>query len=324
MFVGHLKNRNWILGNWIVECRKRIPFKSNTLWLPTSFAKKRKVDKLVPKVLRRADAYFFSYPTTFLQYSSNHEVARRSLVLYTHNEQPELGTDEEQVKLLNKSHAVHFFSSVDSARLVSAGLLKEKVRIANGAIDLDLPQEGLPWNEREKIIVIASRFGYRKSPERIPELVRALKDWKFVLLGRGWERFIQNNALNKESNFEYLNFDKESRNHFFPRGRIFLSVSILEGGPIPLLEAIYCGMCPIVSDTGFARDLLGNANTSNIFDIKAENRQIIELIETCKFDSSLQQQIGLKFTWDRIARMICQDMRQIISIESRGREESQS
>lgn len=254
------------------------------------------------------DFYFFSYPTTFGWYSIRKEIASRSIVLYTHNEQPELGSDEEQVKLLSKCYTVHFFSSIDALRLVSAGLPKEKVRIVNGAIDLDLPKGELAWDKREKLIIAASRFGYRKSPDRLPGLVRALKDWKFVLLGRGWEKFLEDQALIKEPNFEYVKFDKNTRNHFFQKGKIFLSFSILEGGPIPLLEAIHCGMAPIVSDTGFARDILGSTNAGSIFDVNAKNREIVDLIQNARFNPNLEEQVSLKFTWDRIARIICLDV----------------
>lgn len=314
--MGHRSNRNWILGNWILECQKRIPIKSRVLWLPISFAKKRKVEKLFPKNLPKADVYFFSYPSTFSWFAENSRIANRSIVLYTHNEQPELGSDESQAELLNQSHSVHFFSSTDAERLHFANLQREKIRIANGAIDLDLPKSQIAWNSREPVVVLASQFGYRKAPDRLPVIVRAMKDWNFVLLGRKWENFLRENSLNHESNFEYFDFSKDSRNYFFPKGKIFLSFSILEGGPIPLLESIYSGMVPIVSDTGFARDLLGKTNTSNIFRVNADNSEIVQLIQNARQEESLREEVSLKYTWDRIARLIVQDSMEIFELYS--------
>ena len=38
--------------------------------------------------------------------------------------------------------------------------------------------------------------------------------------------------------------------------KVFLSLSTLEGGPIPLIEAMFCNAFPVVTDTGFARDVI--------------------------------------------------------------------
>jgi glycosyltransferase involved in cell wall biosynthesis len=265
----------------------------------------------VPRYLPKSRVYFFSYPTLFKEFSSKPEICKRSIVLYTHNEQPELASDQSQVDLLNKAHSIHFFSSKDAHRLCNLGLSTSKVRIVNGAVDLDVIKPNLEWTKRENLIVMASRFGYRKSPERIPAIVELLPKWKFVLLGRGWEKFLIESKLNLKANFEYYEFNKENRNKFFPSSKIFLSTSLLEGGPIPLLEAMYCGVYPVVSNTGFAQDVLGEDSNRHIFEFDSNPRQVQSMIEKA-FDKSFElHSLAKNYSWDNLARHVYEDYLQI-------------
>ena len=311
IWVGVYANKDWILGNWIRECSKRLPLQSKIWWSPFSFAKNNWVERYIPPRLPEASAYFFSYPTLFKKYLGQKDIGRKSIVLYTHNEQPELSTDEDQVSLLNKAHSVHFFSSHDASRLKAMGLKSEKIRLVNGAVDIDMSASLFNWDERDKTVLMASKFGYRKGPDKIPSIVRTLPDWKFILLGRGWENFLNETALLSEPNFEYLAFNKQSRNEKFPRSKVFLSTSILEGGPIPLLEAMFSGMFPVVSNTGFAIDLLGSDSKHHVFDISSNTKLICEMISSA-FDRSAElHRIACIYSWDRISRIVYQDFLQI-------------
>lgn len=311
VFVGVRTNKNWILGNWTNELSIRLPIVSGKRWFPTAFAKGRRIESIYPKWLPKAKSYFFSYPTLFAAFAENPRISRAAIVLYTHNEQPELGSDREQVTLLNKAFSVHFFSSIDATRLVANGLHEEKVRIVNGAIDLDLPSGSLEWQQRQKLILLASKFGPRKGAEKLPELVNLLEDWNFLILGRGWDEFLEKNGLRKKSNFDYKLLSKESRNVWFPNARVFLSLSNLEGGPIPLLEACHTGSVPVVSDTGFARDVLGEFCEQHIFPIEAEPIQISHLIRSAQDPrNNFRNKVSI-FTWDRLARILQEDIQKI-------------
>ena len=316
LWIGSIRNKKWILGNWILENRKRIPLRSATVWLPLTFAKNHRVNSLFPKKLPKSRVYFFSYPTTFAWYSEQKDIASRSIVLYTHNEQPELGSDEFQVQLLNRAFAVHFFSSADAARLLKQGLNEEKIRVVNGAIDLDLPRGNIPWENREQLVIMASRFGYRKNPGLLTSVIRAIPEWNFLLLGRGWDDYLKENSLSKLSNLEYVIMNKESRNSQFPRGRVFLSTSTLEGGPIPLLESMYVDVSPVVSNTGFAQDVILENVSSHIFEQGATVDKIAEMISFCPPLTEANKRFLEKFSWDFIARQIFSDFLEIRAMSS--------
>ena len=109
---------------------------------------------------------------------------------------------------------------------------------------------------REKIGICAA-FYERKNPELIHRLIKKLPEFQFQLIGKRWDEYLLFEELQKSKNFEYLEEIPYSQypikyNNF----KIFLSVSKLEGGPIPLVESMACGCYPIVSDTGAARDII--------------------------------------------------------------------
>jgi glycosyltransferase involved in cell wall biosynthesis len=56
-------------------------------------------------------------------------------------------------------------------------------------------------------------------------------------------------------------------------------MSNLEGGPIPLIEAMMSNAIPVASRTGFAPDLIRHGENGFIFDLNASAEEISQLIE---------------------------------------------
>ncbi len=54
---------------------------------------------------------------------------------------------------------------------------------------------------------------------------------------------------------------------------------MLEGGPIPLLEAMMSNVVPVATRTGFAPDLITHGDNGFIFEIGSEPRHVADLIE---------------------------------------------
>jgi glycosyltransferase involved in cell wall biosynthesis len=282
------------------------------MWMPLTFAKYRPINRIFPKLLPKSRMYFFSYPSMFAWYSGDSYICRRAIVLYTHNEQPELGSDQEQVALLNKAFKIHFFSSLDASRLIAEGLDESKVRIVNGAIDIGVTSIGIDWKSRSNLIVMASRFGYRKNPEFLFSIIKRLTDWDFLLLGRGWEAFLKEKKAQSLTNFDYRELNKFSIKNNFSSAKLFLSTSILEGGPIPLLESMYSGASPIVSNTGFAQDVILENKAQHIFALNSEVDSVETLIRNCPQLSERNFRHIQQFSWDRIARIVFEDFSDLV------------
>jgi hypothetical protein len=60
---------------------------------------------------------------------------------------------------------------------------------------------------------------------------------------------------------------------------VFVSASELEGGPIPLLEAMMSNAVPVASRTGFAPDIIEHGRNGFIFDVGATAETVAPLIE---------------------------------------------
>jgi len=309
LLIGVFANRNWILGNWLKEVKQRAPRIFSVLWVPTIFAGKRWFEKYFPKYLPKRQAYFFSYLTIFEKYYTKNEskFSNNSIVLYPHNE-PELGSLTRQSKILNNAYAVYFFCSNDANLLVDAGLIESKVRLALCAVDVDCVPNKFA-KRSQNMVVLASRYGPRKGLEILPEIVRRRPNLNFVALGRGWENFLDSSNLRREVNFKYFELNKESRNKYFSEAKIFLSLSNLEGGPVPLIEAMSMGAYPIATNTGFAPDLIGSKKSGIIVPINPEISQVLSALDEALNIETVSTIDYL--TWDRITKMMIKDLYEI-------------
>lgn len=309
--VGVFSNRNWILGNWLKEVLQRSPSNFQISWTPFIYSGKRKLEKIVPSLIQKGSSYFFSYPTLFEYHlkRNSSEYLNRSIVLYPHSE-PEMGSLEHQVQILNQAFCTYFFCSADANALIQRGLDRTKTKIAYCAVDVDcVPSENSTRDS--STIVMASKFGPRKGLQLLPQLVAQMPNYNFIALGRGWEDFIEKSNLKNLKNFRYIEFNKSTRNEYFSKATYFLSVSLLEGGPVPLIEAMALGCIPIATKTGFAPDLIANGENGILLSVNPSVEDVKEGIKAAHSLSGKALEIPL--TWDRITSMMITDKRLIES-----------
>lgn len=307
LLVGVWVNRNWILGNWIKEIALRSQGSASTHWTLSVFAQKHFWEKFVKLPLPKYGAYFFSYPSMFESYlGSNPERYRfRSIVNYTHN-MDELGDLKHQARILNQAHSVHFNCSANANSLISAGLNPARVRLVFGAVDSDcFPIAGV--KRETKTILLASRYSDRKGLDIFPDVVSLLPEWKFIILGRGWEKFLKENNLDSNPNIEYLFFDKNSRNLAMSKASLFLSLSKLEGGPIPLIESMRMGVIPVATDTGFARDIIISGKNGVVIPNPPTAHQVHQAILAAMQLTGSPQESVEHLTWDRLSKIVMSD-----------------
>jgi glycosyltransferase involved in cell wall biosynthesis len=307
LLVGVWVNRNWILGNWIKEIAQRNKGSADIYWTLSVFAQKHFWEKFVKYPIPKYGAYFFSYPSIFESYlkSNPERYQNRSIVNYTHN-MDELGDLKHQAKILNHAYSVHFNCSANADSLIKAGLDSKKVRLVFGAVDSDCsPQPGI---KRESMtVLLASRYSERKGLDIFPGVVDLMPEWKFIILGRGWEEFLRRNNLDKNPNIEYHFFDKDSRNIAMSKANLFLSLSKLEGGPIPLIESMKMGVVPVATDTGFARDIIVENHNGVVIPNPPSVAQVHEaILKAAELTGSPQESVA-HLTWDRLANIVMSD-----------------
>jgi glycosyltransferase involved in cell wall biosynthesis len=313
LLIGVWANRNWILGNWLKEARTRSKSDFDVFWVPFIYAGKRNVERYIRFYIPQRDSYFFSYITIFESYFKKNpkRFRNKSIVLYPHNES-EMGDLNHQARILNEAYKAYFFCSSDARQLVAHGLSEDKVEIAYCAVDNDCVQD-LREKKAKKTVILASRFGPRKGLQALPEVIRSMSDFHFIALGRGWEAFIIENKLGSAPNFEYHQFNKDTRNKYFSRAGIFLSLSNLEGGPVPLIEAIAMGCIPVATRTGFAEDLIVDKKSGILLTLNPKTPEIVKALRGA-ITLDAKPVIGY-LTWDRITQLMIRDKRAIETLK---------
>jgi glycosyltransferase involved in cell wall biosynthesis len=119
----------------------------------------------------------------------------------------------------------------------------------------------------------------RKNPELIIELVKRMPDKEFILIGINWEKYERFDELVSYSNFKYYaNIQYEKYPELYHKMDVFVSPSHLEGGPVPLLEAMLCNIVPVASNTGFSPQLIENGKNGFLFNSTDPVNNVIELI----------------------------------------------
>ncbi|MEM7559940.1 MAG: glycosyltransferase family 4 protein, partial [Planctomycetota bacterium] len=180
--------------------------------------------------------------------------------------------------------------------LVDLGLSAERVTPVVGAADPALFQGHQRGSGK---IGFCSAFYERKSPERVLNLVRAMPEHEFVLMGRKWEQFEHFDELIALPNFEYRQGSYAEYPAFYRDLDVFVSVSQLEGGPIPLLESMLSNVVPVATDTGFAPDVIDHGKNGFLFN--ANNGSTEEMVQLVRQALELQadiRQTALPYSWD--------------------------
>jgi glycosyltransferase involved in cell wall biosynthesis len=289
-FIVHEKARGWILEAICREIGSRQPGTWQVVYLP---------EKLPP-----ARNYFFSHHSLFLRYFKLDPAAfadRGSFIWYTHPHAETPESIQESLDAFNRATQVIFTCSMNMNLWISRGLNPEKGRVVLGGADSAL----FTKHERGRgVIGLSSWFYERKNPDCMLELIKQMPHHEFHLIGRRWEEYALFEKMRAASNFKYLTIPYEQYPDAYRNFDVFLSISKLEGGPIPLLEAMMCNAVPVSSHTGFAPDLIKHGQNGFLFDVNASAREIAPLIEAAfALDTDIRSTV-VHYSWDYLSQNI--------------------
>jgi glycosyltransferase involved in cell wall biosynthesis len=144
----------------------------------------------------------------------------------------------------------------------------------------------------------------RKSPERIMELVRAMPHRSFTLMGRGWDACPGFADLLRLPNFEYRQGCYADYPAFYRELDVFVSLAALEGGPVPLVEAMMSNVVPVATRTGFAPDLIRDGDNGFLCDIDAPACAVAALVERAFGSTADVRRTVEHLTWRRFSERI--------------------
>ncbi len=290
VFIIHEKSRGWILDAISKEIGSRQPGSWQVVYLPER--------------LPQARNYFFSHHSLFLRYFNQEpEVFQRSssFVWYTH---PREETPQGIRHLLDAFHhttQVIFTCSLNRDLWLRRGLDPCRCRVVLGGADPDLFRGHARGGGG---IGLSSSFYERKNPDCLLELVELLPHRQFILVGRHWERYALFERMKMAPNFRYVTVPYSEYPRYYQEFDVFLSMSTLEGGPIPLLEAMMANAVPVSSYTGFGPDLIRHGDNGFLFGGDSSAEQIADLLEAAfSLDVDVRSTV-LAYSWDHFSRTI--------------------
>jgi glycosyltransferase involved in cell wall biosynthesis len=267
LFVTHTSTRGWILDTKACRLSKNYPGESKV------FYSKRFTN------LPDAEGYFFLHQKYFaraIRYNPRIR-KRKTIVMFTHPEWSKRYSIRHIVYILNFADRIVCLNYAMAEELSSLGIPREKIVVLHLASD---PEMFTP-RERDGKGAIGFCMGYykRKNPELIIDIVKNMPDKKFLLIGRNWDQYERFNEILSFPNFEYYdNIPYERYPEIYHKMDVFVSTSYLEGGPVPLLEAMLCNVVPVVTRTGFCSDLVEHGKNGYLFDSTDNVQHVIQLI----------------------------------------------
>lgn len=277
VFVMKKESGGWILEGICREIARFFPGRTEFHYLSSS------------KTLPDSHAYFFSHYSLFPKALRRNPIlwGRKNLVFYTHPKESEACEAAELLYALSRSTYVVCQGSKSAAQLAKLGVPREKCTYVLGGAD----EEFFPAHDRtgRGHVGFCTAYYPRKAPDRILEIVKAMPHRKFILLGppaadagsrhRRWDRYERFRELVTQPNLTYAEAPYAEYPHFYAKMDVFVSASILEGGPIPLIEAMMSNVVPVASRTGFSEDIVRHGDNGFLFPVDAPVSEICALIE---------------------------------------------
>lgn len=293
-YVARESDQDWIFG---AKVRRLAKF--STLKTKPYFQ-----DRL--RDLPNTDGYFFVFHQYFYRAMRHNPqiLNKRNIVMYTHPHFTFSFSKTHVIWCLNKAYKVICLNSTVQKELIEAGLKTEKTELIHIASD---PDFFYPHQRKTGSVGFCSAFSNRKNPEMIYNLVKYMPERPFYLIGRYWDRYEKFEELTSLPNFTYFNYkDYEQYPDLYNKIDIFISPSFLEGGPVPILEAMLSNCFPIVSSTGFGPDVVQHGENGFIFDVHADYREVAELIDQADSKTINVRATAIQHSWENSSKRLDQ------------------
>jgi glycosyltransferase involved in cell wall biosynthesis len=259
------------------------------------------------KKLPYSKAYFFAHYSLFLSafLDSSHILNSKNIVFYTHSR--DIGCSNNVLSyILNHCHQVFAMSSSNKKLLHSIGVNPKKVTVFFGGADEKLFTRKRKISIPKEVPCIGFCLAFqshhhhreRKNFDLIIELIKLIDQANVIILGRNWHKYERFHEIQNLSYFRYIETTYEEYPNYYQQMNVFVSVSKLEGGPIPLIEAMMCNVFPVVSNTGFAPDIITHGENGFIFEVDASVDAIYNLVKKAlKIDVEVRETIK-HLTWE--------------------------
>lgn len=289
-FVVHQNARGWILDAISREIGSRQPNSWTVVYHPAPAPKAKNI--------------FFTHYLLFENYVERRPEAlegANAFVWYTHPREEDPVSVAKRLLAFDHVTKVIFTCEANRQVWMERGLPEDKATVILGAAD----PGAFRFHERGRGVVgLSSSFYERKNPDCLLEVLKLLPKRQFLLLGRNWHQYALFEEMKALPNFTYSTVSYRDYPDLYATFDVFLSMSNLEGGPIPLIEAMMSNAVPVASRTGFAPDLIRHGENGFIFDLDASPSEIAKLIEAAFALSGNVRETVVQYDWDSFSASV--------------------
>lgn len=295
---GH---RGWIIDAIARESAQAVGVrpKFNYLWVS-----RRELAN--PKFLAHALSKRFYDVNVFFHHEVLLRIADRKLrqskdnrVYLTHLS-VDLLSDQKLLKKLQLCTRVIVQNSTVKEFLVSAGIDRNKILIAYGAVDRE---HYLPIKDSSELkspyVIIVGDCKPRKRPDILRKVIEAMPDTRFLIHGKNWkDQLGYHEDLPK--NLQIQDFILANNPYLIRGASAILNVAEIEGGPYPILEALASGTPVASSDSGFASEVVTQESgiifsiSDDVSIITSALSRVIQMKEKVAFTDLLRGQLTWK------------------------------
>ncbi len=252
--------------------------------------------------LPKARFYFLSHYSMIKTFMPNHPAWKNKVfAFYTHPRDLNM-PDSELAFWLNRVTKVTFLSRAfhDFAREI--GVKDYRIGTASGGAD----PEFFRYHERTQdgSVGFCSAFYDRKNPDLIFNLIKAMPHRKFLLLGKDWQQYAKFAELQAMPNFTYVETEYKNYPDYYDKMTVFISPSKLEGGPVPLIEAMMSNVVPVASNTGFVPDVISHGNNGFIFSTECNLDEITKFVDAAFALKTNIRETVQDYTWQKFSEKI--------------------
>jgi glycosyltransferase involved in cell wall biosynthesis len=197
-------------------------------------------------------------------------------VLYTHFSELQF-PKSEQLNILSQCSKIFVGSTYEKNQLINLGVNAEKTDVVYGGVNRKnyFPQIIKKTND---YVLISSQCHIRKRPNLVIEIIRRMQEVDFIIIGRGWREYYSKCNIPKPTNLTIVDFNLEKNSELMRNASVFLSLSVLEGGPYGTIEALASGTPVVVTNTGWNPEVVNDSN-GVLLDIDASIDCIITAIQ---------------------------------------------
>ena len=304
--------RGWILEGIIRESAEAIGQKIAVVWIPNN-----KFAALAPKniaswiwLLLPSRSVLFVNQKLFVRMKKRSIIwfliCRRKRISVYFSHESEI---EEFVNLCNENRRVSkvtTFNNSDSQNL--RALLRPEIdlRVSYGAVDRSIfypLSKGALLNS--SYVLIVGIMSPRKNPAVLKRVIEHNHNYDFVIHGENWES-LWGSTNQIPSNLRMINFDFDLNPQLMRNAACLLTISDLEGGPYPTLEALASGTPVVASSTGWNPELVNELNGFLITNLNSDrdiSAAIKGAFELKRVKGHLDL-LPLDYNWERVARAL--------------------